>query len=86
VPERFVGRDDDVRFLGNCFELIPFGAGRRICLGLPLAERMLHLMLASLLHRFQWAVHDDGVGMAERFGLVLSMATPLRVVAKEVVV
>jgi hypothetical protein len=47
---------------------------------------MLHLMLASLLHRFQWAVHDDGVGMAERFGLVLSMATPLRAVAKEVVV
>jgi hypothetical protein len=86
VPERFVGRDDDVGFLGNCFELIPFGAGRRICLGLPLAERMLHLMLASLLHRFQWAVHDDGVGMAERFGLVLSMATPLRAVAKEVVV
>jgi cytochrome P450 len=97
VPERFVGREDGVGFLGNCFELVPFGAGRRICLGLPLAERMLHLMIASLLHRFEWAaVHggqggsgwgddDIGIDMAERFGLVLSMATPLRAVAKEVV-
>lgn len=86
AEERFVvGRDDGVGFLGNCFELIPFGAGRRICLGLPLAERMLHLMLGSLLHRFDCAVEDDGIDMAERFGLVLSMATPLRAVAKEVV-
>ncbi|WVZ49594.1 LOW QUALITY PROTEIN: hypothetical protein U9M48_000936 [Paspalum notatum var. saurae] len=57
--ERLVigGNDDDneertISFSGTNFELIPFGAGRRICLGMPFAERMLHLMLASLLHRF----------------------------------
>ncbi|OEL19574.1 Cytochrome P450 76C4 [Dichanthelium oligosanthes] len=90
VPERFA--DKDVSFLGTNFELIPFGAGRRVCLGLPLAERMLHLMLAALLHQFQWTLPDDGhvggdagaVDMAEQFGLVLSMATPLRAVAKEI--
>ncbi|CAL5047294.1 unnamed protein product [Urochloa decumbens] len=82
MPERFAGRD--VGFLGTNFELIPFGAGRRICLGLPLAERMLHLMLASLLHGFEWTLPDGqvGVDMAEQFGLVLSMATPLRAVVK----
>uniref|UniRef100_A0A0E0EW69 Cytochrome P450 n=1 Tax=Oryza meridionalis TaxID=40149 RepID=A0A0E0EW69_9ORYZ len=85
MPERFLGRD--INFQGTNFEFIPFGAGRRICLGMPLAERMLHLMLASLLHRFEWTipreVMGDGLDMAEKFGLVLSMAKPLRAVAKE---
>jgi cytochrome P450 len=37
---------------GRNFELIPFGGGRRICPGLTLAIRMLHLMLGSLIHTF----------------------------------
>ncbi|KAJ4839198.1 hypothetical protein Tsubulata_023149, partial [Turnera subulata] len=52
VPERFVGSNKDVK--GQNFELIPFGAGRRICPGLPLANRILPLMLGSLLHSFGW--------------------------------
>nr|AAM74255.1 Putative cytochrome P450 [Oryza sativa Japonica Group]AAP52349.1 Cytochrome P450 family protein, expressed [Oryza sativa Japonica Group] len=40
MPYRFLGRD--INFLGTNFEFIPFGAGRRICLGMPLAEGMLH--------------------------------------------
>lgn len=85
TPERFAAGDKDVAFSGTNFELIPFGAGRRICLGMPLAEKMLHLMLASLLHRFEWRIADEGgVDMAEQFGLVLSMATPLRAVAREI--
>ncbi|KAF8650818.1 hypothetical protein HU200_063724 [Digitaria exilis] len=91
-PEEFMLErfdKDDVNFLGTNFELIPFGAGRRICLGMPLAERMLHLMLASLLHRFEWTMlpedgQQGGLDMAEQFGLVLSMATPLRAVAREI--
>jgi len=54
IPERFI--DDEmssVDYRGQNFELIPFGAGRRMCVGLPLASRMVHLLLASLLHSFE---------------------------------
>ncbi|KAL8124830.1 hypothetical protein AgCh_012475 [Apium graveolens] len=44
-PERFLDSEVDVK--GQDFELIPFGAGRRICPGLPLAMRMVPVMLGS---------------------------------------
>ena len=52
IPERFLGSDVDLK--GQNFELIPFGAGRRICPGLSLAIRMLYLMLGSLINSFDW--------------------------------
>ena len=53
-PERFL--DVNVDYQGQDFELIPFGTGRRMCPGLPLAHRMLHLMLGSLIHKFDWKI------------------------------
>uniref|UniRef100_A0A0E0M5X1 Cytochrome P450 n=1 Tax=Oryza punctata TaxID=4537 RepID=A0A0E0M5X1_ORYPU len=86
MPERFL--DSDISFMGRDFQLIPFGAGRRICLGLPLAHRMVHLMLGSLLHRFTWTLpaeaEKNGVDMRERFGLALSFVVPLYVMAQEI--
>ncbi|RVX09017.1 Geraniol 8-hydroxylase [Vitis vinifera] len=80
VPERFLGLDMDVK--GQNFELIPFGAGRRICPGLPLAIRMVHLMLASLIHSYDWKLEDgvtqENMNMEERFGLSLQKAQPLQ--------
>nr|UHB15530.1 cytochrome P450 [Paris polyphylla] len=79
LPERFL--DKDVNFNGGNFELIPFGAGRRICPALGMGSRMVHLMLASLLYPFEWKVPDGvHVDMKEKFGLTLAKAVPLRAV------
>ncbi|EHA8587607.1 putative Geraniol 8-hydroxylase [Cocos nucifera] len=86
-PERFLGREVDFR--GRNFELIPFGSGRRACPGLPLAARMVPLLLASLLRAFDWSLPEGmapaDVDLSERFGATLAMASPLRAVAVPVV-
>ncbi|KAI3699603.1 hypothetical protein L2E82_44027 [Cichorium intybus] len=83
-PERFMTSEIDVR--GQDFELIPFGAGRRICPGLPLATRMIPMMLGSLLNNFDWALDTGIVGeldMTERFGITIQKAYPLCAVPKQ---
>jgi cytochrome P450 len=86
MPERFLERSTD--FKGGDFELIPFGAGRRICPGMPLASRMVHLVLASLLNQFKWRLPNElernGIDMAENFGVTLKKATPLCAIATPV--
>ncbi|XP_010544666.1 PREDICTED: cytochrome P450 76C4-like [Tarenaya hassleriana] len=81
-PERFLEREIDVK--GKDFELTPFGAGRRICPGMPLALKTVPLMLASLLHSFDWKLQNGAVpedlDMEEAFGLTLHKARPLRAV------
>ncbi|XP_074264524.1 cytochrome P450 76T24-like [Silene latifolia] len=82
MPERFM--DSEVNFKGRSFELIPFGAGRRMCPGMPLAHRMVHLMLATLLHSFNWK-HAHGlcpkdIDVEEKFGLTLQKAQPLQAI------
>ncbi|MED6131654.1 hypothetical protein PIB30_011505 [Stylosanthes scabra] len=80
-PERFIGSDIDVK--GRNFELAPFGGGRRICPGLQLANRMLYLMLGSLINSFDWKLEDgmrsDHIDMTEKFGITLQKAKPLKV-------
>ncbi|PIN03107.1 Cytochrome P450 CYP2 subfamily [Handroanthus impetiginosus] len=81
-PERFLESEVDMR--GRDFELIPFGAGRRICPGLPLAVRMVPVMLGSLLNSFDWKL-EGGIGpkeldMEEKFGITLQKAQPLQAV------
>lgn len=78
MPERFL--ESDVDFKGKHFELIR--GGRRICPGMPLANRMVHPMLASLVHNFDWEVEDEGGGKGiavdDKFGLAVQKAKPLR--------
>ncbi|KAJ0448705.1 putative cytochrome P450 [Helianthus annuus] len=85
-PERFL--ETGIDYKGHDFELIPFGAGRRICPGLPLAHRLLHVMLGSLIYKFDWKI-DGGLSpqdmdMSDKFGFTLHknlplMATPVKV-------
>nr|AAZ07704.1 cytochrome P450 monooxygenase isoform I [Sesamum indicum] len=85
MPERFLETETDVH--GRHFELLPFGGGRRICVGLPLAYRMVHLMLATLVSSFDWKLEEglkpEAVDMDERFGLTLQKAVPLVAVPTE---
>ncbi|XP_004496400.1 geraniol 8-hydroxylase-like [Cicer arietinum] len=83
-PERFL--NSNVDFKGRDFEYLPFGGGRRICPGLPLANRMIVLMLASLLHSFEWEL-PKGVNheMLEQYGITLKKLTPLFAVPISVV-
>ncbi|KAI4371958.1 hypothetical protein MLD38_010247 [Melastoma candidum] len=86
VPERFLGSQIDVK--GRDFELLPFGAGRRICPGMQLAIRMLHVMLGSLLRNFNWKLEDsiapEMLDMDERFGITVQRARPLEAVPSAV--
>jgi cytochrome P450 len=82
VPERFLESGIDHR--GQNFEFIPFGSGRRICPGLPLAMRMLPLMLGSLILSFDWKLADgvtpENLNMDDKFGLTLLKAQPLQAI------
>ncbi|KAF3639877.1 hypothetical protein T459_09286 [Capsicum annuum] len=66
------------------FEFIPFGAGRRICPGLPFARQEVHLILASLIYYFEWSLPNDEdpmqLDMEEKFGVTLHKEKPLLVV------
>ncbi|XP_038874677.1 geraniol 8-hydroxylase-like [Benincasa hispida] len=79
-PERFLGLGSKVDYKGRDFELIPFGSGRRICPGLPLATKMVHWILGSLIHSFHWRLEDgikpETLNMEEKVGLTLVMAHP----------
>ena len=82
MPERFL--ESEIDFKGHDFELIPFGAGRRICPGLPLAYRTVHIVLASLLHGYDWklanGVKAENLDMSAKFGLTLHKAQSLQAI------
>ncbi|KAL0366225.1 UNVERIFIED_CONTAM: Ferruginol synthase [Sesamum radiatum] len=81
-PKRFL--DSNIRFKGQDFMLIPFGSGRRMCPGWLLSDRMLHLMVASLIHNFGWkfepGVKPKDVDTEEKFGLSLHKLIPLKAI------
>ncbi|KAI3684780.1 hypothetical protein L6452_34006 [Arctium lappa] len=80
-PERFLTPNHkDVDVKGRDFELIPFGAGRRVCPGIAFGLQMLHLVLATLLHNFDMSTPNGApVDMTETAGLTNAKATPLEV-------
>ncbi|KAK7265854.1 hypothetical protein RJT34_33478 [Clitoria ternatea] len=84
-PERFLpgGEKPDVDVKGNDFEVIPFGAGRRICAGMSLGLRMVQLLTATLVHAFDWELENglnpEKLNMDESYGLTLQRAVPLSV-------
>ncbi|XP_042029234.1 cytochrome P450 71AU50-like [Salvia splendens] len=81
-PERFLRSNVDL--LGRDFQLIPFGSGRRGCPGLQLGLTVVCLMVAQLVHCFDWELADgtapEDLDMSYNFALVMSRATHLKVI------
>ncbi|XP_065857232.1 iridoid oxidase-like [Euphorbia lathyris] len=84
-PERFLG--SNIQYKGQNFELLPFGSGRRVCVGYPLAHQILHLTLASLLHYFDWEFDSkssvEAMDMNERLGITVRKLMPIKAIPKK---
>ncbi|KAL3679587.1 hypothetical protein R1sor_022543 [Riccia sorocarpa] len=82
-PDRFMG--SAVSLTGNDFQLIPFGSGRRKCVGITLGMTMVQRTLASLVHSFDFApvegVKPHEVDVSGRYLLVLRNDVPLKLTA-----
>ncbi|WVZ14799.1 hypothetical protein V8G54_012365 [Vigna mungo] len=78
--ERFLKSSRDVK--GHDFEVIPFGAGRRGCPGIMFAMNVIELVIANLVHHFDWEVPsgvmgDQTLDMTESAGLTSGRKFPL---------
>ncbi|XP_038881390.1 cytochrome P450 71AU50-like [Benincasa hispida] len=83
-PERFVGSQVDVK--GRDFQLIPFGSGRRGCPGMQLGLTLVQLVLAQLVHCFDWTLPNgmltSELNMTEEFGLTCPRLHDLLVIPR----
>nr|GME09956.1 cytochrome P450 CYP736A12-like [Ipomoea batatas] len=79
IPNRFNG--SNIEYRDRDFELIPFGSGRRSCPGLQLGITVVRLLVAQLVHCFDWdlpnGMSSKDLDMTEEFGLVVSRAKHL---------
>ncbi|XP_010541895.1 PREDICTED: cytochrome P450 CYP736A12-like [Tarenaya hassleriana] len=75
-PERF--ENDDIDINGLDFRLIPFGSGRRRCPGMQMGLLNLRLVIAQLVHCFDWVLPvgmvREELDMNEKFGLTVGRA------------
>ncbi|KAL3650896.1 hypothetical protein CASFOL_007299 [Castilleja foliolosa] len=73
-PERF--ESNSIDFLGNNYEYLPFGTGRRICPGINFALANIEFPLANLLYHFDWTMPKgmgpDDIDMSEAEGIAVS--------------
>ncbi|KAK3129630.1 hypothetical protein QOZ80_6BG0482560 [Eleusine coracana subsp. coracana] len=87
-PERFVGGSSTgVDFRGSDYQLVPFGAGRRVCPGINFALPIVELALVSLLHHFEWSLphgmRPEDLDIGEAPGLTTPPRVPLVLVPRE---
>lgn len=84
-PERFLNSSIDHK--GQHYVMIPFGSGRRSCVGMLMGERMVSLTIARLIQSFDWElpanVSPETLDMRDMTGLSLRMITPLKAVPRE---
>ncbi|KAL4637265.1 hypothetical protein ACB092_03G065600 [Castanea dentata] len=74
LPERFnANNSNPIDFIGQDFQYISFGGGRRVCPGLSSGLKSIEYVLANLLYWFDWEFPGSAIGeeldMSEVFGL-----------------
>ena len=83
-PERFMNDNSGLSYIGNDFQFIPFGAGRRVCPGIQFATTVNEIALANLLHKFDWTlaggIRNADLDMTESSGLTIHKKYPLQAV------
>ncbi|PIA51522.1 hypothetical protein AQUCO_01100403v1, partial [Aquilegia coerulea] len=84
IPERFI--DKPVDLVGQDFDFIPFGGGRRKCPAILFATTSIGSVLANLLYWFNWELSGDAketsIDMTEAFGLTSHKKHPLCLIPK----
>ncbi|CAI0629327.1 unnamed protein product [Linum tenue] len=82
MPERFV--NSPVNYNGDDFQLLPFGAGRRMCPGVKTGMAIVHLAVANLLYHFDWKLPNEmkpeDLDMTEVFGIVVGRKNDLHLI------
>ncbi|KAL6182209.1 hypothetical protein ACLB2K_043632 [Fragaria x ananassa] len=82
-PERFL--NSPMEYKGNDFQFIPFGVGRRGCPGTHFAISATEIVLASLVHKFDWALPNGAkpidIDMTESTGATTHRKHPLKAIA-----
>ena len=76
-PERFLERPP------GTYTWIPFGGGRRRCIGASFAQLEMKLVLRAVLGRFELQPADGEVEVARRRGIAISPSRAGRVVLRE---
>ncbi|KAH6763857.1 hypothetical protein C2S51_015106 [Perilla frutescens var. frutescens] len=82
LPERFMGKDIDIT--GSNFALLPFGSGRRKCVGYKLGIKVVGMTLANLLHGFELKLVEgmraQDICMDEVYGIAVHPKHPLPII------
>ncbi|XP_019101880.1 PREDICTED: cytochrome P450 71A26-like [Camelina sativa] len=82
-PERHL--DSSIDFRGQDFELIPFGAGRRVCPAISFAVVLNEEVVANLVHQFDWRLPVESTevrtGVVESTEIAVHCMFPLFAIA-----
>ncbi|XP_073157760.1 5-OH-xanthotoxin synthase-like [Henckelia pumila] len=87
LPDRFLNCCVDV--MGQDFEVIPFGAGRRGCPGILIGLATVELALANLVYFFDWELpqgfQNEDIDTEASPGVTMHKKFPLRLVPRKYV-
>ncbi|KAL3623509.1 hypothetical protein CASFOL_032325 [Castilleja foliolosa] len=84
-PERFLNENVDI--VGQDFQVIPFGSGRRGCPGISMGLATVEIAVANLLYTFEWemppGMSNEDIDTEVLPGITMHRKNPLCLVPKK---